>query len=168
MEDGSILHSRLNEPEKLFKRPFEARLKECRPCILPNPYQQPHPGTIAIKLLTKFLQVGTHSYTVLRGKSLLCPPLPESNTSILSCLTQNSVSEIRFGTDAQRPSFRHHSSCKTQLRGSFLLEAKAGKDAFLLHFYSINVHPKQEFMYSIALSVLPVSRLSVGSWIPIT
>ena len=39
----------------------------------PQSYQQPRPSTTAIKLLTKFSQVG---HTVLRGVSPLCPPLP--------------------------------------------------------------------------------------------
>ena len=42
---------RLKEPQKLIKRPSEARLKECRLCTHPEPYQQPHLGTITVKLL---------------------------------------------------------------------------------------------------------------------
>ena len=40
-------HSRITS--KLIRRSPEARLKECRPYIQPEPYQQPYPWTIAIK-----------------------------------------------------------------------------------------------------------------------
>jgi len=52
MEDVSFLYSReghwtffpekFDNLEKLIRRPTEARLKECRPCTYPDPYQQPH------------------------------------------------------------------------------------------------------------------------------
>ena len=89
-----------------------------------------------------------------------CAPLSrQSNKAILFYFAQTSVFKIPFSVGVQRLSFGHHSSCKTQLRGSFLLEAKAGKEAFLLHFYSISVHAAQGFMYSIALLISPVSLI---------
>jgi hypothetical protein len=36
MENVNILHSRLNKPEKLFKRPPEARLREPQKLIRPS------------------------------------------------------------------------------------------------------------------------------------
>ena len=48
-------------------------LKECGPRTHPSSYQQPHPWTVAIKLLIKFSTTGTHSF---QGRTLLCTPLP--------------------------------------------------------------------------------------------
>ena len=78
------------EPEKLFRRPPEARLKESSPCTHPNPYQQTHPWTIAIKLLTKSSWVGTHSF---EKHEPTVPPLClwQSNKGFLFYFTQNSV-----------------------------------------------------------------------------
>ena len=42
--------ARLKEPQKLTRRPHQTRLKECRFCTYPDPYQQPHPWPIAVKL----------------------------------------------------------------------------------------------------------------------
>lgn len=62
-----------------------------------------------------------------------------------------------------------YSYCKTKLRGPFLPETKAGKDAFRLHFYSIDIKPKQVFVYTIAIIGLTcVLYLSRSSWIPNT
>ena len=60
--------------------------------------------TIAINLLTKYFQVGTNSF---EGMSLLFPFAWKSNKAVLFYLTQNSASEIKFGTGAQRLSFQH-------------------------------------------------------------
>ena len=91
---------RLKEPQKLIKRPSEAGLKECRLCTHPEPCQQPHLGTTAMKLLTKSLRLDTQFW----GPYPTVPPRPTlclaSSKAILLCFTQNS--EIRFGTGAQR------------------------------------------------------------------
>lgn len=63
MEDVSILHSRLKEQE-LFKIWLEVRSKKYRPPMYPNPYQQMHLSTTAIKHLTRL----GHK----RDTSLLC------------------------------------------------------------------------------------------------
>ena len=67
MEDVSILHSRLKEQE-LFKRRLEVRSKMYRPPVYPNPYQQMHLSTTAIKHLTRLAHT--------RETSLLCHLLP--------------------------------------------------------------------------------------------
>ena len=73
MEDVSILHSRLKEPERRIKsRPPEARLKEYRPSKHPNLYQQSSPSTIAIKLLNKS---SPHRDTQFWGPPAHCVPL---------------------------------------------------------------------------------------------
>ena len=94
MEDVSILHSReevrLKEPEKLIKRPLETSLKEHRPCTHPDPYQQPCPWTIAIKLLPKSTSHPPASpklgHTVLRARARsvpLCLGKPSSCSFLL-------------------------------------------------------------------------------------
>ena len=97
MEDVSILHSRKDhlktdwkEPEKLIKRLPETRLKECRPCT--HSYQQSHPWTMAIKLLTKSFWVG---HTVFEGRSLLCPPLPGKAIKLFFSTSSKTLS-LRF------------------------------------------------------------------------
>ena len=207
----------------------------------PVPYQQPCPWTVAIKLLSKSLRVGTRSFegykctpvlwpprakSWLIGKdpdagrdwgqeekgttkdemagwhhrldghefeytlgvgdgqgglacydswgrkesdmterlnwtdwSALCPPFPGKAIKLFfSTLPKTLVFKIPFSVGVQRLSFGHQSSCKTQLRGSFLLQAN-WNEAFLLHFYSIDVHFTQGFMYSIALVISPVSLI---------
>ena len=74
MEDVSILHSRLKEQE-LFKRPLEIRLKKYWPPMYPNPYQQMHLSTTAIKHLTRL----GHN----KGYSLLCHLLPGKASVLL-------------------------------------------------------------------------------------
>ena len=64
------------EPEKLFKRPPDTRLKEFRLLAQPNPFQHPHPWTIAIKILTKSSWVPKYTFFFFWGRSLQCPPLP--------------------------------------------------------------------------------------------
>ena len=49
-ESHSLITSRTTEAHR---KPLEVRLKEYRPCTHPGVYQQPHPWTITIKLLTK-------------------------------------------------------------------------------------------------------------------
>ena len=49
------------------------QIKGCKPRTYSGPYQQAGPWIIAIKFLTIFLWVGTHS---CEGMSPLCPPLP--------------------------------------------------------------------------------------------
>ena len=99
--------ARLKEPQKLTRRPHETRLKECRFCTHPDPYQQPHPWPIVVKLLTNHSQL---KHTGFEGISPLCPPLP--GKAIKLCyFTQNSVSRIQFGTVAQRLSLGHQSLC---------------------------------------------------------
>ena len=65
--------ARLKEPQKLTRRPHQTRLKECRFCTHPDPYQQPHPWPIAVKLLTNHSQL---EHTGFEGISPLCPSLP--------------------------------------------------------------------------------------------
>ena len=43
MEDVPERSSQFDNLEKFIRRPPEARLKECRPCTHPDPYQQPCP-----------------------------------------------------------------------------------------------------------------------------
>ena len=85
--------------------PETTRLKESRPCIYPDPYQQPCSWTTAIKLPTESLQVGTLSFSGYEPTVLPC--VWQSNNVILFYFTQNSVSEIWFSTSVQRLSFRH-------------------------------------------------------------
>ena len=70
-EVHSLMTSRTTETHE--ETP-ETRLKECRPCTHPDPYQQPCPGTITLKLLTnRPPQVVTHNFESIRP---LCPSLP--------------------------------------------------------------------------------------------
>ena len=59
----SILHSRQKEPQKLIRPPEIKELKNCKPCTHPDSYRIPHsPWTTALKILTKSLRAGTHSF----------------------------------------------------------------------------------------------------------
>ena len=58
------------------------------------------------KLLNKSSRVGTHGFSG-RGQLTVSLFAWQSNKAIHFYSTQNSVSEIRFVTGAQRPSFRH-------------------------------------------------------------
>ena len=59
----SILHSRQKEPQKLIRPPEIKELKNCKPCTHPDSYCIPHsPWTTVIKILTKSLRAGTHSF----------------------------------------------------------------------------------------------------------
>ena len=78
------------------------------PCTHPDPYQQPHPWTIAVKCLTKFPWVRTHSFW--GHEPAVSPFAWQNNKAILFFFTQNSVSEIQSGTSAQMPSFQHECS----------------------------------------------------------
>ena len=96
-------YSQFDNLEKLIRRPPRARLKECRPCTHPDPYQQPRPWTIAIKFLTKSrplsrppppAQVGTQSFW---GMSPLCPPLPGKAVKLIFS-TSPKTSSLRFNS----------------------------------------------------------------------
>ena len=103
MEEVSIPHSREGHS---LRRPPETRLKKCWLCTHFDPYQKPCPWTIAVKLLTKSLQVGTPSFS--GHEPPVFPFAWQSNKAILLCFTQNSASEIWFNTSTPRPSFQHH------------------------------------------------------------
>ena len=92
------------------RRPPEARVKECRSFSHPDPYQQPYPCTIAIKVLTKSPSIGTHFF---RAEPVVSSFAWQSNKTIVFCFTQNSVSEIWFGTSSQRLSFQSASVVTT-------------------------------------------------------
>ena len=49
---------------KLIRRSPEARLKECRLCTHPDPYQQSSPSTVSIKLLTKSARMWNHIFWI--------------------------------------------------------------------------------------------------------
>ena len=57
-----------------MRRPPEARLKECRPCTHPDPYQQPLPLKDCYK--TPHQMPPRLGHTVFEGMTLPCPPLP--------------------------------------------------------------------------------------------
>ena len=86
------LEARLKEPQKFNRRPPGATLKEHRPCTYPNPDHQPYPGSIAIKLLTRPSQVGTHCFPW--HEPTMSPFAWQINKAIHFYFTQNSVSEI--------------------------------------------------------------------------
>ena len=92
-------------PEKVrLWQPWEARLKECRPGTQPNPYKQPCPRTIAVKL-TKPPWVGTYS---LWGRSLPRPPLFGKATKLFFSISPETLS-LRLGlAPVQRLRFRYH------------------------------------------------------------
>ena len=67
---------------------------------------EPCPWTIAIKLLIKSPRGWDTQF--LRHDPSVSSFAWQSNKAILFYFTKNSVSEIRFGTGARRPSFQHH------------------------------------------------------------
>ena len=94
------------KPEKSSTRPPDSRLKKCRPCTLPNPYQPalpldcetpnnhcPHP----LPCVNTVLRAVVHCGPLLPGKAIkLC----------FSTFTQNSLSlKIQLGASAQRLGF---------------------------------------------------------------
>ena len=87
-EGYSLITSRTTEAHQAH-----SRLKECRPCTYPDPYQQPHPWTTAIEL-TKSPQVGTHSF---EDMSLLCPPLPGKAIKLFFSTSPQTLS-LRFNS----------------------------------------------------------------------
>ena len=93
--------ARLKGPEKLIKikRPPEMRLRQCRPCSTLILSETP-PLNHCYKTLIKSSPVGTHSFS--RQEPYVFPFAWQSNKAILFYFTQNSVSEIWFGTSVQR------------------------------------------------------------------
>jgi len=102
MEDANYLMKHSSEK---FRRPLEARLKEPQKFnrrttwgqikgtqALHTPHHQPYPGSIAVKLLTKCSQVGTHRFP--GHEPTMSPFAWQSNKAIHFYFTQNSVSEI--------------------------------------------------------------------------
>ena len=90
MDDVSILHTRQDHlrpgTEMLLKKTLWGQHKGTtethqtawgqigvQALCTPWSYQQPHPWTVAIKLLIKFSTNRTHSF---QGRTLLCTPLP--------------------------------------------------------------------------------------------
>ena len=73
MEDVPERRSQFDKHKKLIRRPPEVRLKEGRPCTHPDPYQQPCPWTIAMKLLTKSPKLDTEFW---EARACCVPPLP--------------------------------------------------------------------------------------------
>ena len=70
-----------------LKKTKKARLKDCRPYRHPDPYQQLHPGTVAIKLLAK--------PSSLSGHSPWCPPLPGKAIKLFFSTSPKTLS-LRF------------------------------------------------------------------------
>ena len=101
-EDHSLITSRTTAHQETIW----GQIKGMQALHTSDLYQQPHPWTIAIKLLTKFPQVGTHSFW--GHEPAVSPFAWQSNKAILFYFTQNSVSEVWFGTGVQRQSFWHH------------------------------------------------------------
>ena len=110
------------EPEKLIRRTPEARLKECRPCTHSNLISNPALEPIAIKLLTKASWVGTHSF--LGQEPAVSPFAWQSNKALLFYFTQNSVSEIWFGTSAEAE------LSASKVEGCSQLHDSTGRDAW--------------------------------------
>ena len=78
--------------------------------LVPRPGIEPRPPAVEVqssKHWTTREVPGTHSFE--GHEPTVAPFARQSNRVILFYFTQNSVSDIRFGTSAQRPSFQHHS-----------------------------------------------------------
>ena len=100
-EVHSLMTSRTTETHE--ETP-ETRLKECRPCTHPDPYQQPCPGTITLNFSPNppppscDTQFWEHQTPVSLFAWL-------NNKAILFYFSQNSVSSIQFSTSTRRPTF---------------------------------------------------------------
>ena len=108
MEDVSIFHSRgkkpqFHVPERLIRTP-EARLKGCRPCPHPYPYQQPCPEPL---LETPDHILPGWDTQLFRAGACYVPSAWRSNKAILFYFIQNTVSKLQRGSGTRRLSFCH-------------------------------------------------------------
>ena len=86
-------------------------------------------------------------HIVLKGMSPPCNPLPgKDNKAIPFYFTQNSVSEIWFGTGTQRPSFQHHGVNTKRIQDSLDL--------------ATGWHQLEQFQ----LSYRPEPKTALGRW----
>ena len=77
---------------KRIRRPSEARLKGCRPCTHPDPYQQTWPWAAATKLLNNPPGLG---HMTFEGTSPPCRPLPGKAIRLFFSTSHQTLS-LRF------------------------------------------------------------------------